>query len=120
MNLRSSRFPLSRVHALKEDRWYAFPARLLGWAALGLLSLGQAWAQDATAPAEGQPGNRQAVSADPLNKNGKVCKREDVTGSRMPKRVCYTPDQWEARERAAREAVREMDARQAGMDGQGG
>ena len=57
----------------------------------------------------------EVASAPKVNKNGKICKTEDVTGSRMPKRVCYTPEQWEARQRAGRDAVRELDARSVGF-----
>jgi len=52
-------------------------------------------------------------------RNGKICEYEDVTGSRMKKRVCMTPEQYEARQRAAREAVREMDAKPIPKMGEG-
>lgn len=54
------------------------------------------------------------------SKNGKVCQSEDVIGSRMKKRVCLTPEQWEARERAGKELKREMDSKPMPKDGQGG
>ncbi len=56
----------------------------------------------------------EAGSRPNVDKKGKICRTEEVTGSRMPKRVCHTPEQWEARERAGREAVRELDARSVG------
>lgn len=77
---------------------------------IGLFSAGQAMAQEA----EQAPAPAQAVAPDDLNRNGKVCRVEDVTGSRMRKRVCHTPEQWEARERAAYRAVRELDSRSIG------
>lgn len=83
---------------------------------IGLLSIGQAAAQEA----------EEAVSAQASTpvigpgRNGKVCEYEDVTGSRMRKRVCYTPAQWEARERAAKELVRELDGKPIGRNGEGG
>lgn len=43
--------------------------------------------------------------------DGKVCQYEDITGSRMRKRVCHTPERWEAREMAAKNLVRELDAK---------
>ena len=55
-----------------------------------------------------------------VGKNGKVCRSEDVTGSRMKKRVCYTPEQWEARERASKEMVRELDGKSIPKDANGG
>lgn len=41
----------------------------------------------------------------------KICRYEDVTGSRMRKRVCQTAEQWEARERASKSLARELDGR---------
>lgn len=41
----------------------------------------------------------------------KVCRYEDVTGSRMRKRVCFTQDRWDAREMAAKTLARELDAK---------
>ena len=82
---------------------------LVAVATFGLLSIGQAVAQEAEeavvapAPASARPAG-----------NGKVCEYEDVTGSRMRKRVCYTPEQWQSRERAAKDAVREMDGKAIG------
>lgn len=115
-----SAFQLSNAPTRPRDRRrHAIRVWLLAGAVVGMLSIGPAWSQEATAPAQDQPDTRLAVEGE-VNKNGKVCKREDVTGSRMPKRVCYTPEQWEARQRAAREAVREMDARQVGKDALGG
>lgn len=77
-------------------------------AALGLLFVGQAMAQEAetdAAPAPATPGP---------GKDGKVCQYEDVTGSRMKKRVCDTPERWAARERAAKDMVRELDRKSPG------
>lgn len=77
---------------------------LFAIAAVGLLSLGPAAAQE--------PGETAAerTPAKP-GKSNKVCKHEAVTGSRMKKRVCYTPEQWEARERASKSMARELDSR---------
>lgn len=52
----------------------------------------------------------QAEGAKP-GKQGKICRFEDVTGSRMRKRICHTQEQWDARERAAQNLVRELDAK---------
>ena len=97
---------------------------LLVTASIGLLSIGQVVAQEAGEPASGQaaaaPAAEQTSPSAKPGKNGKVCKNEDVTGSRMKKRICQTPEQWEARERAAREMVRELDSKPVGKDANGG
>lgn len=90
---------------------------LLAIAATGLLSIGQAAAQEAGEPAVAQAA---APAGAKPGKNGKVCEYEVVTGSRMKKRVCYTPEQWEAREKAGRELTRELDNRSIGADANGG
>ena len=91
------------------SRWRRHVSHVLVAAAvMGLLTLGQAMAQEAETDASEAP-------AMPVpGKNGKVCQYEDVTGSRMKKRVCHTPEQWEARERAARDMVRELDRKSPG------
>lgn len=80
--------------------------------ATALAGISQASAAVQSAPAH--DGATDAGSTPNVGKKGKICRTEDVTGSRMPKRVCHTPEQWEARERAGREAVRELDARAVG------
>lgn len=37
------------------------------------------------------------AKAPKVNKDGMICKKEHVVGSRMPQRVCMPPEQWEAR-----------------------
>ncbi|TYT25694.1 hypothetical protein FZO89_05170 [Luteimonas viscosa] len=88
---------------------------LFAGAIIGLLSIGQAMAQEAVEPA-----STQASKPTKPGKNGKVCQLEDVTGSRMKKRVCYTPAQWEARESAAKAMVRELDGKSIPKDANGG
>ena len=75
---------------------------------VGLLSIGQAMAQRVGEDAA------EASTTPVAGKNGKICQREEVTGSRMPKRVCLTPEQWAARERAAKDMVRELDRKSPG------
>jgi hypothetical protein len=42
------------------------------------------------------------------NKDGKVCRTESVTNTRLKtKKVCLTPEEWMAREEAAKDAFRE-------------
>ena len=74
-------------------------------AAVGLLCTGHVVAQE---PEEAA--SEQAPTAKP-GKNGKVCEYEAVTGSRMKKKICFTPEQWEARQRAAKQLTRELDNR---------
>ncbi|WP_149194827.1 hypothetical protein [Luteimonas suaedae] len=72
--------------------------------------MGQVFAQDA-ADLASVPAAEQTSPSARTGSNGKVCHYEVVTGSRMKKRVCHTPEQWEARERAARDLVREIDGK---------
>lgn len=83
---------------------------LLAMVAIGLLSIGQAVAEE----------GKEAVSepAKP-GKDGKVCEYQAVTGSRMKKRICHTPEQWEARQRAAKQVTRELDNRPIAAEGSG-
>lgn len=81
---------------------------------IGALSVGQVMAQDS----EEQAAVAEVAPAKPA-KQAKVCRVEDVTGSRMRKRICRTPEQWEARERAAQQLTRELDARSVGKDARG-
>lgn len=43
-----------------------------------------------------------------VNKDGLICKKERVVGSRMPTKICMTPAQWEERKAMDREAVDKM------------
>ena len=121
-----------RVDSSGSSDWFGVPVapvpgiwcirRLLLALAVGvLLPSGQAVAQESAAgQAPVQPvvaADRQAVQSE---KTGKVCQYEEVTGSRMKKRLCYTPEQWAARERAAKEMTREMDGKPVGKDANGG
>jgi hypothetical protein len=40
-----------------------------------------------------------------VNKDGLICKKEAVVGSRMPTKVCLTPAQWELRKQESRDEV---------------
>ena len=43
-----------------------------------------------------------------MNKDGKVCREETVTNTRLKnKKVCLTPEEWFARSEAAKDAFRE-------------
>ncbi|TYT25695.1 hypothetical protein FZO89_05175 [Luteimonas viscosa] len=88
---------------------------LFAGAIIGLLSVGRAAAQEAAEPAAAQ-----APAPAKPGKNGKVCQQQDVTGSRMKKRVCYTPERWQAREAAAKEMVRELDGKSIPKDASAG
>lgn len=62
------------------------------------------------------PPENPAVAAAEANR---ICKRITPTGSNMPQRVCQTPEEWAAVERAGREGVEEM-KRQTDALGTGG
>lgn len=93
---------------------------LFAFAIIVLLPSGQAVARNDAGLVSAQP----AVAADRQTgqpeKTGKVCQYEDVTGSRMKKRLCYTPEQWAERERVAKELKREMDDKPISKDANGG
>ncbi len=61
------------------------------------------------APPPESPAATEALPADVPASNEKICRYEDVTGSRMRKRVCHTAERWEARERQSKAMVRELD-----------
>lgn len=89
-------------------------------ATLGLLILGQASAQDAAGLDSAQAALAPpATAAAKPDKNGKICQYEDVTGSRMKRRVCLTPEAWEARQKAAKDFARELDAKPVSKDADG-
>lgn len=95
---------------------HSFRARhLLLMLGLTALVTGPAAAQQAPQQTQQQAMqiDSDAATAKPAP-DGKVCEYEKVTGSRMKKRVCYTPEQWGARQQAAKDAKREMDARPVG------
>jgi hypothetical protein len=60
-------------------------------------------AASAAAPAA-PPGSDQKK----LAKKGMLCRNEPVLGSKLPKRVCYTPEQAEERRAADRELTEYM------------
>ncbi|MDH5822824.1 hypothetical protein QFW77_07425 [Luteimonas sp. RD2P54] len=96
------------------------PHLLLAMVTVGLLAVGQSAAQEGSEPAVAPEAAQAPLPATP-DRGGKVCHYEEVTGSRMRKRICYTPEQREARERAARDMVREMDSKGIQYtDGSGG
>lgn len=49
------------------------------------------------------------AKAEKANKDGLICKKEPVLGSRMKQRICMTEDQWEQRKTDARD---DLDAAQ--------
>mgnify|MGYP003575480450 FL=1 len=115
---------LSHVPAVRVPRQSRIRYILLVTVISGLLSIGQAVAQELGESASGQiavPAAGQTPSDRPGRPvaEGKVCQYEDVTGSRMRKRICFTPEQWDARERAAKELVRELDSKPIGRNGDG-
>jgi hypothetical protein len=93
---------------------------LLTLGAVVLLPNGQVAAQAAAGSTSAQPTLAVDRQVEPSEKNGKVCQYEIVTGSRMKKRICYTPEQWAARELAAKALKREMDDKPISKDANGG
>lgn len=74
---------------------------------VGALScVGQVAAQEVEASAAPQPSTPVTTG-----REDKVCHYEDVTGSRMKRRVCHTQERWEAQERAGKTLMRELDNR---------
>lgn len=112
MNLQPAREPRQRTRRL-----------LIATAGIALLWAGSVVAQEAAdeAPADVVlPTAGQTSSSAKPGKNGKVCEYEVVTGSRMRKRICHTPEQWEARQRAGKELTRELEGTSISADGSGG
>lgn len=104
------------IPAALADRPWRKQCLLLAISGFALLASGQALAQEAV-PANATHADASAAEQAPRSeKKDKVCKSEDVIGSRMKKRVCYTPEEWEERERAAKELKREMDAKPVTKD----
>lgn len=91
---------------------------MLATAALGLLPIGQVAAQT-NAPAH-SPETQEAAPPAKQGKPVRICEYEDITGSRMKKRICLTPEQWEARQKAAKDFARELDAKPVAKDGDEG
>ena len=63
--------------------------------------------------AAGEPAAAQGASpaappakAEKANKDGLVCRKETVVGSRLPTRVCMTQAEWDERQRQDRELAR--------------
>lgn len=100
--------------------WQGRVRHLLLAAAIGLLVAGQAAAQEAGEPDSAQAAVPAASQTARPGKDGKVCEYQVVTGSKMKKKVCHTAEQWEARERAAKQMTRELDGKAIGADANGG
>ena len=54
----------------------------------------------------------------PPAKTKMECRTQEVTGSRMGKRICATPEQWAQADEAAAETVRQMRSESAAKSGQ--
>lgn len=94
--------------------WQSRTRQVLLLVVLGLLPVGQATAQQAPDAMPGEQESAAASAPASPDRSGKVCRQEDVTGSRMKRRECRTAEQWEARERASTDMVRELDRKWAG------
>jgi predicted secreted protein len=58
------------------------------------------------APAAAAPAQAAAPAA-PKAKEEMICKSEAVTGSRFPKKVCYSKSEYEAKQRLDQEQLRQ-------------
>ncbi len=103
-------------------RWRAGRLLLVGLG-MGLLSIGHAAEQEAREAASEQAVAEARAGAEPTpvaaaepRRARKICRSEEVTGSRMKQRVCLTSEQWAARETVSRQAARELQARQLTSD----
>lgn len=64
--------------------------------------------------AAAQPANNKKSDADKV-----VCKSEVVTGSRFPKKICHTKEQWARMESEAKNLVRDIHNRPLPARGDG-
>lgn len=65
---------------------------------------------DATRPStDAEEAPQPAATA--TAKEKRICRREDITGSRFTKKVCMTQSEWDNVRSATREAMRDMDSR---------
>ena len=76
-------------------------------AALALSAASAPASAEAAKPADA-PAAQGQVGAAAGRKDRMVCKTEALIGSRVPKRVCATPAEWEARRREDREQLDAM------------
>lgn len=86
--------------------------RMFDFMMFALLTAGSIFAAQ-SASAQEAAGDASEESPNPVDvrPGEKICQYEDVTGSRMRKRVCFTQERWEAREMAAKNLVRDLDAK---------
>lgn len=64
---------------------------------------------------EDAPRNAQSAAAE-VNENGEICRFRDVTGSNFRRKVCGTPEEWAAIERASREATKRIQDNNRGFE----
>ena len=87
-------------------------------ALFALVSAAPLAAQD-TAPAPEQKAEQPAEPASPpqaaVKPQEKVCKYMPRTGSRFQKKVCRTPEQWEAMAEAAKSGLGELQRQPQGL-----
>ena len=59
-------------------------------------------------PAAETPPAAPAAKAQKVDRDGKVCHNEEIVGSRIPKRVCYTQAESEARSQQDRQTIERL------------
>ena len=106
-------YPSSDVFARPLNQQSRPQHRLLAALLLGLLPVGPALAQAADKPPADEPAETAQANATQGKSAGteqrKICRYETTIGTRMRKKVCQTPEQWEARQQAGKNLRREMD-----------
>jgi hypothetical protein len=75
-------------------------------------------AQVEGAKTDAAPAAAPAAAKDP--KQRMICTNERVTGSRHPRRLCYTQEQWDDIREAGSKGLREIQGRPTGIVEEGG
>jgi len=89
---------------------------IAAFSAFVLLAAGQAFAAADTPPTPPMPPAPSAAATPPptsrLDPNQVICRREDVTGSRLgASKICHTRQEWDARSAASRDATDTLEQR---------
>lgn len=84
---------------------------LLGSAAL-------AWADDTAVQAPSPAGTPDVAT--PHDENEMICKNVEVTGTLIPRRICFTRQQWEQMHARSRDNLQDVQDRSGARGGYGG
>jgi hypothetical protein len=75
-------------------------------------------AKEEAAKKDAKPAETQTAAKD--EKPRMICTNERVTGSRHPRRICYTQEQWDDIRKAGSDGLREIQGRPTGIVEEGG